>query len=632
MGRLGGIGKRTTSWRAPPVGLKSVTALVKSARPAAAQARFSEVARGVHERVRPAAAEGRVLEPVRVVGSVPGVVAEHGPAPFGALSRLSCRRGERVAAGERGEGLGHQHLALRLARGGRVSGERHGPGFPGVAEVAAQRGQGVARLRRVDRAAEAGEGRVDETRGRRLLGVPRPDRRRETLDLPRALRAEVPVGAEGEDVAERVGRAERLEAGEPLGTDALRVLEERAPLGVAVAAAGPRVEHDADAPAVGPLEDEERRHFEAAPLAVVVVEGHGQPADARPGQQGGRAPGERGQLRVVGHVDRHAPGALEAAGGIERSEEGLLALPAPEGVVQEGAEGDPALAKPPDELVPAVGVELEERQGLVRHGHRVPVAVPLRLAVRARHRVEVGAHELGHVPAGRLLVEAPRGVGAGVVDDVDGPGRPNSRGCESRLGRRGAGGARAVTEQHASPEPTTTRGVVGEPKRGNLESAEGPMGQAGRLAPTSALALTAVTVPAGPPVSGAREPDERRADVPCGGRARPDRRGRDRERRRARARPAARGLRDPGGRAPAVDLPLRGRHGLAARCRAREGRPPRPRRGPHPAHRPRRLPSAARSSWCSTTSTWGRAVCLPRNAKRPDSSRSRWGPGTRWPW
>ena len=95
-----------------------------------------------------------------------------------------CRRGERVAPGERGERLGRQHLALRLARGAGEGGERDRPGLPGVAEVAAHRGQRAARLRRVDRAAEAGERRVDETGRRRLLRVPVPDRRREPLDLP----------------------------------------------------------------------------------------------------------------------------------------------------------------------------------------------------------------------------------------------------------------------------------------------------------------------------------------------------------------------------------------------------------------------------------------------------------------
>ena len=394
-----------------------------------------QVARGVHERVRPAAAKGRVLEPVRVVGAVPRVVAEHRPAPLGALSLLPSRRGERVAAAESGEGLGRQHLALRLARGAGVRGECHRPGLPGVAEVAAQRGQRAARLRRVDRAAEAGERRVDETDRRRALRVPVPDRRHEPLDLTRAVRAEIPVGAEGQNVPERVGRAEPLEAREPLPADALRVVEERAPLGVVVSAARPRVERDADAAAVGPLQDEQRRHLEAAPLGVVVEEGHGQPAHARPGQERGRTPGERGQLRVVRDVDRDAPGTLEAARGVERPQKGLLALETPEGVVQEGAEGDPALAKPPDELVLPLRVALEEGQGLVRDGHRVPVAVPLGLAVRAGHRVEVRADELGHVPSGGLLVEAPRVVGARVVHDVDRPARRARGRRGSRLGR-----------------------------------------------------------------------------------------------------------------------------------------------------------------------------------------------------
>ena len=274
------------------------------------------------------------------------------------------------------------------------------------------------------------------------------------------------MGAEGENVAERVGRAEPLEAWEPVPADALRVLEERAPLGVVVSAARPRVERDADAAAVGPLEDEERRHLEAAPLGVVVEEGHGQPAHARPGQQGGGTPGERGQLRVVRDVDRDAPGALEAAGGIERPQEGLLALAAPEGVAQEGAECDPALAKPPDELVLPLRVALEEGQGLVRDGHRVPVAVPLGLVVRASHRVEVRADELGHVPSGRLLVEAPRVVGAGVVDDVDGPARrARGRTRETARAQRPAG-TREAARAACSPQPTTARTLLCR-RRGN---------------------------------------------------------------------------------------------------------------------------------------------------------------------
>ena len=161
---------------------------------------------------------------------------------------------------------------------------------------------------------------------------------------------------------------------------------------------------------------------------------HRTPAPARRSR---RAPRERGQLRVVRHVDRHAPGAFEPARGVERAEEGLLALPAPEGVVEEGAEGDPPLSEPSDELVLPLGVVLDERQGLVRDRHRVAVAAFVRLAVRARHRVEVGAHELGHVPSGGLLVEAPGGVGARVVDDVDRPG-----------GRRdGLGGGSGSPEQ-----------------------------------------------------------------------------------------------------------------------------------------------------------------------------------------
>ena len=102
--------------------------------------------------------------------------------------------------------------------------------------------------------------------------------------------------SEGEDVAEGVGGAEALEAGEPLGRDALRVLEERAALRVVVAAAGPGVEDDADAAAVRAFEHEERRHVEAAPLRVVVEERHGQPADAGAGEERRRAPGERRQL------------------------------------------------------------------------------------------------------------------------------------------------------------------------------------------------------------------------------------------------------------------------------------------------------------------------------------------------
>ena len=301
-----------------------------------------------------------------------------------ALSRsLPSRRGERVAAAEGGEGLGRQHLALRLARGAGVRGERHRPGLPGVAEVAAQRGQRAARLRRVDRAAEAGERRVDETDRRRALRVPVPDRRREPLDLTRAVRAEIPVGAEGQDVPERVGRAEPLEAREPLPADALRVLEERAPLGVVVSAARPRVERDADAAAVGPLEDEQRRHLEAAPLGVVVEEGHGQPAHARPGQEA--RPHPRGARAAPCGARRRSGCPRRARGGARgRATAGRPPRSgAPEGVAQEGAEGDPALAKPPDELVLPLRVVLEEREGLVRDGHRVPVAVPLGLAVRA---------------------------------------------------------------------------------------------------------------------------------------------------------------------------------------------------------------------------------------------------------
>ena len=108
---------------------------------------------------------------------------------------------------------------------------------------------------------------------------------------------------------------------------------------------------------------------------------HGGPL---PRQEARRSPRERRQLRVVRHVDRHAPGALEAARGVEGPQEGLLALEAPEGVVQERAEGDPPLAQPPHELVFPPRVVLEEGQGLVRDRHRVAAAALRRLAVRPR--------------------------------------------------------------------------------------------------------------------------------------------------------------------------------------------------------------------------------------------------------
>ena len=486
--------------------------------------RLHQVARRVHQGTRPTTPQGSVLRAVGVVRSVPGVVAEHRPAPLGSLPRLAGRGKERVATGQSGEGFGRQHLALRPAGGGRVRGERDRPRLPGVAEVAAQGGQ--ARSRRVDRAAETAERRVDETRGPSPACVPVPDRGPEAVRLPRALRAEIAVRAEGERVAERVGGPERLEAGDPVGADALRVHEQRAALGVVVAPARPHVEHDTDAPAVGPLEDEQRGHVEAAPLGVVLEEGHGQPAHAGTGQQAGDSPRERGQLRVVRHVDRDAPRALEAAGGVERPQEGLLALKAPQGVVQERAEGDPALAQAPHQLVAAGGVVLEERQGLVRDGHRVAVAVPLRLGVRARHGVEVGAHELGHVPSGGRQVEAPGGVGARVVHDVHGPGRRGARGRTwpgSAARRRRASGDTGSILTRAYHRPS---GAPREGKRVSLFPG-GTVMRSRRLAPTFGDRPGRVPDPGRAP--GARSRGGRaRADIPGRGRAGPDRRGRDR--------------------------------------------------------------------------------------------------------
>jgi hypothetical protein len=119
--------------------------------------------------------------------------------------------------------------------------------------------------------------------------------------------------------------------------------------------------------------------------------------------------------------DRHAPFALETPRGVERPQERLLALSAPERVVQERAERQPPLAEPPNELVLPLRLVLDERQELVRDRHRVTVSIPLLLVVRRGHRVEMGPQQLGHVPSGLLLVVAPGVVGAGVVHDVDRP-------------------------------------------------------------------------------------------------------------------------------------------------------------------------------------------------------------------
>jgi len=211
-------------------------------------------------------------------------------------------------------------------------------------------------------------------------------------------------------------------------------LEEGAALRVVVPATRPGVEDDPHASAVGSLEREERRQGERGPLAVVVVERDGEPARARARQQRGGAPRQRGQLDVVDHVDRHAPLALQSPRRVEAAEEGLLALPAPQRVVQERAHGDPALAQAASELLAPPGVALDEGERLVRDRHRVAVAVPRGVGVGARHLVEVGPHQLGHVPAGRRLRVAPGVVGAGVVDHLDRPGRQGGR----RL--RGGGG------------------------------------------------------------------------------------------------------------------------------------------------------------------------------------------------
>ena len=157
MGRPGGRAKRTTSCRGTPVGLKSVTAVVQSTRPAAAQAARREVAGGVDQGRRPSAGAGRRSR-ARFASSVPFQAWSPSIAQLHSArsraSRVAAARASPPASG--GERLGGQVVALRLSRG-RRRGRRGSPARPPTS----------GRSRRAPSAGRASAPRPRRSRGRR---------------------------------------------------------------------------------------------------------------------------------------------------------------------------------------------------------------------------------------------------------------------------------------------------------------------------------------------------------------------------------------------------------------------------------------------------------------------------------
>ena len=104
---------------------------------------------------------------VIVVGAIPGVVAEHGPAPLGALA-VGLGSGGKIgtaAACDSQQRFGGQESPLALAHGGRVRGQRDRPEVPGVTEIAANHRQKRRfRLDLIHRPPELREDGIDQLR------------------------------------------------------------------------------------------------------------------------------------------------------------------------------------------------------------------------------------------------------------------------------------------------------------------------------------------------------------------------------------------------------------------------------------------------------------------------------------
>ena len=123
------------------------------------------------------------------------------------------------------------------------------------------------------------------------------------------------------------------------------------------------------------------------------------------------------------HIQAGAPLPLHAACGIQRTNHAFRALKPPKRVVVLRSNINPPFFNSPDKLLLPLRIILEKCIRFLSHGEVVPVAILERLAVRARHLIEVCSHHIGIGAAGLLFIKAPRVVGAGVVRDVNRPRR-----------------------------------------------------------------------------------------------------------------------------------------------------------------------------------------------------------------